>query len=142
MPNEVCRQIIHNHKHQAHLTDDESSDNDHEDGNLAATATMNPHLALAIHDLLTEINLDTMDSMIHETFAAAYAVPYSAHYSNVDHQPTPLSPTLTASTSSTARAPTKKKNKKKRKKSATVEEVQAVMHDLSLKEEDKAEYLM
>jgi hypothetical protein len=44
---------------------------------------------------------------------------------------------------SAAGTPTKKKNKKKKKKkSATVEEVQAAMRDLSLKEEDEAEYSM
>ncbi|KAJ7855401.1 hypothetical protein B0H13DRAFT_2357919 [Mycena leptocephala] len=102
---------------------------------------MNPRLALAIHDLPTEINLDTMDSTIRETFADAYAVPYSAHNSDVDHQLSPPSPTLTTSTLSAAGTPTKKKNKKRKKKSAT-EEVQAAMRDLSLKEEDEAEYLM
>ncbi|KAJ7898963.1 hypothetical protein B0H13DRAFT_1884067 [Mycena leptocephala] len=143
MPDEVRRRIIRNRERQAHLAGNDS-DNDREDGNIAATTTtMNPHLALAIHDLPTEINLDTMDSTIRETFADAYAVPYSAHNSDVDHQPSPPSPTLTASTLSAAGTPTKKKNKKKKKKkSATVEEVQAAMRDLSLKEEDEAEYSM
>jgi hypothetical protein len=139
MPDDVRRRIIRNREHQAHLADDGSSD-DREDVHIAATAVdTNSHLALAVHDLPFEINLNTMDPEAREGFAAAYAVPYHAHNSDVYRHPTPPSPTLTASTSSIAGTPTKKKGKKKKKKkpSATAEDAQIAMRELSLKEEEE-----
>ncbi|KAJ6629627.1 hypothetical protein B0H10DRAFT_1939613 [Mycena sp. CBHHK59/15] len=143
MPDEVRRQIIRNREHQAHLAEDESSDNDLEGAHIAATAIdTNLHFTLATHDLPSNINLDTMDPMNRESFATVYVVPYPAHNFDVDPQPTPLSPTLTTSTLSIAGTPTKKKGKKKKKKkSATVEDVQVAMRELSLKEEE-AEFSM
>ncbi|KAJ7314272.1 hypothetical protein DFH08DRAFT_973012 [Mycena albidolilacea] len=137
MPDDVRHRFIRNREHQAHLADNGSSD-DREDAHITATAVdTNSHLALAVHDLPFEINLDTMDPEAREGFAAAYAVPYHAHNSDVDHHPTPPSPTLTASTSSIAGTPTKKKGKKKKKPSATAEDAQVAMRELSLKEEEE-----
>jgi hypothetical protein len=84
-----------------------------------------PDFALAVHDLPTELNLDTMDPIIRESFVDAYATPhvpihetaFTVH--NIDSHRTPPSPTITVSAATLK----KKKKKKKRKSSATVEDV-------------------
>ncbi|KAF7372257.1 hypothetical protein MVEN_00085200 [Mycena venus] len=142
MPDDVQRRIIRNRERQAQLAKDGSSDSEHDTADVAATAfTANSHIAAAAVDLPSEVNIDTMDPTIRESMFAAYTVPYPPPSFFADQSPTPPSPTLTASTLSIA-GTLKKKKPKKKKKCTLMNEIQAALEGMSLKEAEENKYSM
>ncbi|KAJ7935960.1 hypothetical protein B0H13DRAFT_2304450 [Mycena leptocephala] len=128
---------------EAQLAEDESSDSECGAANVAATATTNSHIAAAIFDLPTEININTMDPVVRDAWLSTLGnavCPVPQHFAHavipptIDPDPSPPSPTLTVS--SITSMPTKKK------KSMTVNKIQSVFEGMSLKETDEAEYSM
>jgi hypothetical protein len=130
MPDDVRQQILRSREQRANLADDESSETE-----FVAAAIHNPHFALAVRDLPTELNLDTIDPIIRESFVDSYATPHVPIHETAFAVPhhTPPSPTITVNTGTPKK---EKKKKKKRKSSATVEEVATALHQMSLKEEE------
>ncbi|KAJ7925341.1 hypothetical protein B0H13DRAFT_2314551 [Mycena leptocephala] len=101
MPEDVRHRIIRNREHQAQLAEDKSSDSEHGAANVAATATTNSHIAAAIFDLPTELNIDTMDPVVRDAWLSTLGnavCPVSQHLAHaavptVDPDPSPPSPT-------------------------------------------------
>lgn len=129
MPDDVRQRILGRREPQANLADDFDTDTEF----AAAAVDTGTHFALAVHDLPSELNFDTIDPTIRESYASALATPHpaiheSAFAVHVDPDIPPPSPTLTAATASVGGTPNKqRKKKKKKKKSLSPEEAHTAM---------------
>ncbi|KAJ7021930.1 hypothetical protein C8F04DRAFT_1273150 [Mycena alexandri] len=129
MPDNVRQRILGRREPQANLADDFDTDTEF----AAAAVDTGTHFALAVHDLPSELNFNTIDPTIRESYASALATPHpaiheSAFAVHVDPDIPPPSPTLTAATASVGGTPNKqRKKKKKKKKSLSPEEAHTAM---------------